>query len=594
MAGLIMDKKGIIALVICGIILVLYFPVILPRLSPQPTEQELAERENANNALNQGGVTDGLTPARPTGEESYQQGVTGLAMQGGDSVADSAEVAQADDVRVPLQDHIVLQNENIVTVWTNEGAALKSVVLKRYKNSDKSGRLELIRSMTDEYLPLTIARVRIHGNNGYEDIQLSNSRFRVIGNTKDRASFQLVLHNGIQITKNVSLDSDNNHVSMEIVLRNSSGSALTCEYQLVAASGVVHEGDYNVDIGTVVGIDKGNGSHKLVKTTLKKLPEQNESVGISWVGSVNKYFAAVLVPESRKWIYSVDSQAISGDADGVDDFMIRAQIKPVSIPHGGEVRQGYRFYLGPKIEKTLQNYGLDTLLGFGMFKVISRILLKVLNGFYNIIPNYGIAILFMTFLVKLILFPLTRKSQVSMYKMQGLQPKIEELKKKYKSDKQGMARAQMDLFKKNGANPLGGCLPMLLQLPVFFALFRTLQLSFEMRQAPFTLWITDLSLPDTLLTLPFTLPVLGNMLNILPIIMTGASFVQMRLNPKSPSADPQARMQQKMMSFMPLMFCFILYKMPSGLTLYWTASTIFGIGENLYNRKSMQKIKKKA
>jgi len=130
-----------------------------------------------------------------------------------------------------------------------------------------------------------------------------------------------------------------------------------------------------------------------------------------------------------------------------------------------------------------------------------------------------------------------------------------------------------------------------LQIPVFFALFRTLQLSFEMRQAPFLFWINDLSMPDTFMYLPFTIPFLGNTLNILPIIMTGASFAQMKLTPKSPATDPQAQAQQKMMSLMPIMFAFILYKMPSGLTLYWTTSTLFSIVESVFIRKSIKKIK---
>lgn len=178
-----------------------------------------------------------------------------------------------------------------------------------------------------------------------------------------------------------------------------------------------------------------------------------------------------------------------------------------------------------------------------------------------------------------------------MFRMQQLQPMINQLKEKYKHDKQRMGKEQMLLFKKYGANPMSGCLPMVLQLPVFFALFRTLQLSFEMRQAPFVLWINDLSRPDTLMTLPFTIPFIGNALNILPLVMTGASFVQMKTTPKAPAADPQAQAQQKMMSFMPIMFAFILYNMPSGLTLYWTVSTVFSIIEGIIIRKSIKKIK---
>jgi YidC/Oxa1 family membrane protein insertase len=138
---------------------------------------------------------------------------------------------------------------------------------------------------------------------------------------------------------------------------------------------------------------------------------------------------------------------------------------------------------------------------------------------------------------------------------------------------------------------MSGCLPMVLQIPVFFALFRTLQLSFEMRQAHFVSWIVDLSRPDTLLTLSFSIPFLGNALNILPLIMTGASVAQMKLTPKAPAADPQAQAQQKMMSFMPIMFAFILYRMPSGLTVYWTVSTILSIIEGIVIRRGLKKVR---
>ena len=226
-----------------------------------------------------------------------------------------------------------------------------------------------------------------------------------------------------------------------------------------------------------------------------------------------------------------------------------------------------------------------------MTRSICKILVKILNMFYGVIPNYGVSILLLTILVKLVLFPLTRKSQMSMVRMQQLQPLIAQLKEKHKGDKQKVGQEQMKLFKQHGVNPMSGCFPILLQMPVFFALFRTLQNSFEMRQAPFVSWITDLSEPDKLFHLPFTIPFLGEWFNILPLIMGVASFVQMKLTPKTTSGDdPQARMQQKMMQMMPLIFPVILYNFPSGLTLYWTTSTMISIGEQILIRRSVKKL----
>ncbi len=576
-----MDKKGIIALVICAIILMVYFPYIMPMISPPAPEQKSSEVEKNE----PGNISTPITNNAPLSNTNI-------------TAAESGNENKSEDLgQIPLQDHIVLQNENIISVWTNEGASLKSVTLKNYKDSTKTKEMELFHSVLRDYYPLSITKLKLGQNGISEEVSLANRNFRVIGNSKNKVSFKTEFQNGFQITKNIAINPEDNHVSMEVIFANKSNQEITCEYQINAASGIVYEGEAKMDMQAVVGIDKANGNYKLIKTLTKDLPERNESVGISWAGAVNKYFAAVLKPISNDIIYSVDSNAINSGSNNEEakeevDFVVNVKTKPVSILPNSEQKHSYVFYLGPKIEKLLGEHNLESLLGFGMFKAISKILLKILNGFYTLIPNYGVSILLLTLLVKLMLSPLTRKSQMSMFRMQGLQPEVEKLKIKYKNDKQRLAKEQMELFKKNGANPLGGCLPMILQLPIFFALFRTLQLSFEMRQAPFMLWIGDLSMPDTLFVLPFSIPFLGSNLNILPLIMTVASFFQMKLNPKTPSADPQARMQQKMMSFMPLMFAFILYKMPSGLTLYWTVSTLFSIGENLVIRKSIQKLKK--
>ncbi len=581
-----MDRKGIIALALCAIILIVYFPVILPMLSPEKDKQKTQETTGSTPEQSPGqNVFEGLTPAP-------QQAVT-QTPKTEPAISEAGIDAAPQDSYIDLQDNIVIQNENIIAVWSNEGAALKSVTLKKYKDFSKTKEMDIIRPATNTMLPLTISTIKVSNGQIFEELPLKDLRFKVVGNTKDKISFQTTLKNGLQVIKNVSFDPDKYHLNMEIGFRNTTDQNISCEYNLTAASGVVYEGDARMDMATVVGIDRGNGSYKLVKTALKNLPESNESVGIAWAGTVNKYFAAVLKPKTLNCIASASSRPLVGTEEAIEDFMVSVKTKAVNIPPHQDFKHEYIVFLGPKLGSLLAEYNFENLLGFGIFKAISNILLKILNGFYKIIPNYGVSILFLTLLVKLMLFPLTRKSQTSMFKMQALQPEIEKLKVKFKGDKQKVAKAQMELFKKHGANPLGGCLPMVLQMPVFFALFRTLQLSFEMRQAPFTLWIGDLSVPDTLLTLPFTLPVFGDMLNVLPFIMTGASFIQTKLNPKTPSADPQARMQQKMMQYMPLMFCFILYKMPSGLTLYWTTSTILGIAENLFIRKTLKKIKNK-
>jgi YidC/Oxa1 family membrane protein insertase len=347
-------------------------------------------------------------------------------------------------------------------------------------------------------------------------------------------------------------------------------------------------------VASIAGIDVGKGKTKIAHTDVKDMPYKNESVGITMAGATNKYFAAVLKPSVNNRIAAVTSESVKNpDPFYEDDFTVDLHAKRMTILPQGERRHDYAFFLGPKNNKALTQ--CDGLLAisdydFGMTRSICKVLVKILNMFYGAIPNYGVSILLLTFLVKLVLFPLTRKSQMSMFRMQQLQPLIAKLKEKHKGDKQKVGQEQMKLFKQHGVNPMSGCFPILLQLPVFFALFRTLQNSFEMRQAPFVSWITDLSEPDKLLHLPFTIPFLGEWFNILPLIMGAASFVQMKLTPKTTGDDPSAKMQQTMMKMMPLIFPVILYNFPSGLTLYWTTSTMISIGEQILIRRSVKKL----
>lgn len=561
-----MDRKALIALIICGVIMLLYYPIILPLLSPKTekvTQEELsAEKLRLETKKETRTVTPSLLSAQETLHET--------------------------DIH---EEEVVVENEYIKTVWINEGAALKSVKLKDFKSQDSKDTLELIKDADTEYRPLAISYI-------YQKANFQRQRYRIIDRSKGRISFSTSLESGLNLIKIVSIPDGKYHVDMEVVLENNTDTEISLAYDIIASSMITHEGEISADIAGLIGIDMGNHKVKLVATAPKGFPAKNESRGIVWAGSTNKYFAAVLKPDSSEWLTSVhlqafDMQGMPSDGKAEQgDFMVSLQTGRIHIAPHTSVRHGYLYFVGPKKEEVLGEYStMDAIISYGWLHAISKLLLGFLNAVHSVIPNYGISIIVLTIIIKALLFPLTRKSQVSMFRMQQLQPLINQLKEKYKNNKQKIGQEQVLLFKKYGVNPMSGCLPMILQLPVFFALFRTLQLSFEMRQAPFIFWINDLSVPDTLMYLPFTIPFLGNTLNILPIIMTGASFVQMKLTPKSPATDPQAQAQQKMMSFMPIMFAFILYKMPSGLTLYWTTSTIFSIVESLFIRKSIKKIK---
>jgi len=223
-------------------------------------------------------------------------------------------------------------------------------------------------------------------------------------------------------------------------------------------------------------------------------------------------------------------------------------------------------YIGPKdhVVLTAIDPKLTDVIEYGFFTFISRPLFKLLQFLHEMIGNWGWAIVCMTLLIRLVLFPLTYKGMVSMNKLKALGPKIKELKEKYKGDKQKLNTHTMELYKKHGANPMGGCLPMILQIPVFFAIYRVLQNAIELKGAPWIFWIHDLAVMD-----PYY---------ILPVAMGVTMFWQQRVTPNN-FTDP---MQEKIMKFLPLIFTFFFVTFPAGLTLYWFTNNLFSIAQQYY------------
>ncbi|MEE9200149.1 MAG: membrane protein insertase YidC [Candidatus Brocadiales bacterium] len=575
-----MDRQSLLALVIGSLLILGYYAFFLPWMYPPQKRQPAPRTATAplHKAAKAPKRTAGATaqaPKRTTGTTTQapvetEREVLGTLPQTG----------------VTPTSNLVLENENLKTVWSNRGATLTNVTLKKYK--DYSGK-DLRLLLSSKVIPRTLAINRI-----LDSYDLSNHLFLVKEVTPEQISFQTTLENGLRLTKNVSLHKRSGYrIDVQILIENTTANEeMSVTYSIVSASQIQPEGIPDYDMASVVGLALGTKTKLIQKTlgTLKKSPEINESHGIIWTGGVNKYFACVLKPTTNDIIRAVDSRYTVGkNTKKNPNLIVSADIVGFSLLPGDTEIHEYFLFVGPKKEDVLKEYGLVKLLNFGAITPLSKGLLQILNAFYSIVPNYGFDIIILTFCVKAMLFPLTRKSQTSMLKMQGLQPQIKELQEKYKHDKKRMGEAQMALFKKQGVSPMSGCLPILLQMPIFYALFRTLQLSFEMRQAPFALWIQDLSRPDMLYTLSSPLPFLGDYINALPIIMACASIVQMRLMPSNP--DPKAQQQQQLMKFMPIMFAFILYQMPAGLLLYWTTSTILSVGEQILIRRMVAKAK---
>jgi YidC/Oxa1 family membrane protein insertase len=301
-----------------------------------------------------------------------------------------------------------------------------------------------------------------------------------------------------------------------------------------------------------------------------------------WVAVKSAYFVVAMKGEY---------EGAKGWADGEPgNFQVALDVPRVKVAPGDTDTRKFLVYLGPAQGSSLAAAwpGLKSVLQFftmfGFMDTFAKILLWLLNFFYgSILSNYGFAIIFLTIVVRTAMFPLTLKGTKNMKKMQKLGPEMERIKKEIGDDQQEQQKRMMELYKERGVNPLGGCMPMILQMPVFFAMYRVYATAFEFRGAPFIGWITDLAEPDALYTLPFAIPIPFmengiNTLNLLPILMGLAMVASTKLMPTSgPVQNPQQKM---IMTFMPVMFSVICYNMASGLNLYILTSTVLGIVQN--------------
>jgi YidC/Oxa1 family membrane protein insertase len=300
---------------------------------------------------------------------------------------------------------------------------------------------------------------------------------------------------------------------------------------------------------------------------------------IDFVALSIPYFIGSISP-AQPYEESSTKPAIRGSVQ--DKTMLATLVTPLSkLENGQQKSWDFMVYYGPRDLSVLEplGHGLAASVDFGWFDVIAKPMLMALNFFYGLIPNYGIAIIIVTILVKLLFWPLTRKSYKSMREMQKLQPHVKRLREKFKDDKQRMNQEIMQLYKTYKVNPAGGCLPMLVQIPVFIAFYKVLGNAIELRHAPFMLWINDLSAPDRL-NIGFHIPYTGG-LPVLTLLMGASMFIQQKMTPTA--GDPT---QAKIMLMMPIVFTFMFINFPAGLVLYWLVNNVLTIGQQyLINRK---------
>ena len=374
---------------------------------------------------------------------------------------------------------------------------------------------------------------------------------------------------------------------------------------------------YTVSVGSQVGPEfqslNGNYDYRRVyyrladKNSRKTVNSGNftSSDSMGWAGVVGKYFAFLLIPETQNVVTLTEAVQTTGETIPQKNtiYMSRAA--------SGESKTTdvYSFYCGPQLSSTLgiydnakdnifglSNHHLKKALDVSWLSWLEKILKVLLEVFYFLIPNYGVAIILLTILTKALLIPLSKKGTGSTAKMSALQPKLQELQTKYKDDPEALNNAMAKLYKEEGINPMGSCWPMLIQFPIFIGLYGLLNKDFSLRGAMFIPgWITDLSIPETIFTLPFKIPFLGAQIHLLPILYTASMIFSMKITQSATSG--QAAGSKGMTWFMTygmsIMFFFILYNAPSGLLVYWTMSNLLAILQQVYtNKKTVAGFKK--
>lgn len=322
---------------------------------------------------------------------------------------------------------------------------------------------------------------------------------------------------------------------------------------------VYYFNSYALQGGELESLKVGSGDSE--ETTLNGITD--------WAAIRTKYFAVAIIPENKK---SISSVTLSGAGDTTETYGVSFVFDPIE-------KQVFKLYLGPLEYDRVRSLGvsLESIMDFGwsFIRPISKGVLFALKKMHGIIPNYGYVLIVFAFIIKIIVYPLTRKSYQSMSAMQAVAPEVNALKEKYKSNPTKLNQATMELYKKRGVNPLGGCLPMLLQMPLLFALFQVFRTTIELRSEPFVWWITDLSSPDAVFYLPFKIPLYGSHVAILPILMVVSMFIQQRM-----MSGPAQQPQQKTMQYFMTGFFFLMFNgFPSGLNLYYTLFNVLTIAQ---------------
>ena len=585
-----MEKNTIIAVILCVIVISAgYFvqAIFFPVEEPQVVQQD---------------------KAAPAPEEVAPE------------AADSAEPVQIQVNTAP--DTGSYQDVNVETdvfsaILTTKGGAVKSIKLKGH--AEKEGQnLEMIYRKESQMNAFELYFGDINGqplSGAFAVNQFKQGKDTVVEFKKD---VNLTVGNGnpvpVEIKKTYTFKPDEFMVELAVEFTSKTGKAINFNSNGYA---------YSLGFGPQIGpqftkLDNredfrryvtlnGDKKKKMVKLTKSDMTKEVTGRTV-WSAISGKYFAVIGITDATEYVTTFSQLPVAGQENASRMFFSRPVVKSTNFI------DTFKFYIGPKSSSELRRYDSADTNGFGMTKMeldrvldsgailgwLQAILKWLLISFHKLIPNYGVAIILLTVVVKIVLYPLTKKSFESSAKMSALSPKMKEIQDKYKNNPQKLNAELAALYKREGVSPLSGCFPILLQMPIFFALYGLLNSFFELRGAGFLEpWIKDLSQPDSIWNFaPTSILFIGSDIRLLPILMAVTQIISSKLMQPAGSSggSSQQQSQMKMMTYaMPVIFLFVLYDVSSGLLLYWTMTNILSIGQQLYiNHRQKVKAKAKA
>ena len=475
-----------------------------------------------------------------------------------------------------------LESSNARAGLSNRGGALTSWRVRNYfETPSDEVEVNLVDLPRGSPLPLATPFESL----GLGD--LSDAVYEVETANSERVVFVL-RRRGVEIRKTYQRPDDDGVMSFEIEIRNASSGSIEPDLVVLLPAAINDRPDFKEV--SLVTLANGEVERELVPSVggggfFGSLFGGDEgpysaTSGVQWAGLDLRYFAGLVVPNEP-------------EATGVEFLpleagklaMVSLSTRVPRLAPGESFSHDYLLFFGPKEPALLKKLGhglsLSISQGWSWVAPLTSFFGWALQMVYGAIPNYGLAIITLTLLVRLATWPIVARQMKSSERMRELMPQIKELQEKYKDDKQKQSEETFKLYRETGVNPLGGCLPMVLQLPVFIGLFYALQSSIDLRHAPFVFWINDLSAPATLFTLPGT----DWPIRVLPILMAASMYGQQKMMPQTGMDPAQARM---MLIMMPGMMLLISYTFPSGLVLYWLVSNLLGIGHQLWVRRKMQ------